>query len=250
MEKLKKVVLEMDLFKTDAPNLSVEGHGRGIPSLIGALSSIFTISVLAAYSVAQLASLGSFKQKTSETWLYHDKFTVDARNIRNRNKMAFLVNNFFDKDQVYFDTSKVQWYAIRVDTDNEELKTNRWIEQKIGVHACSEQDYAEFYPLADLDRELVLKYKQTGDWLCLDDLDDQGLPVNWDYSIIEGLHARQPQVFVLVYTACDPVVRTETNQNDANLCLVDDLEQDTLDAKLKEIHNYLPKAAAMQLLIN
>ena len=66
----------------------------------------------------------------------------------------------------------VEWYGAIFENDG----TKDSLTQKIGVHKCTEEDFAKFYRMSDKSKKMFDTYRN--ELFCLDNLDINGAPIN------------------------------------------------------------------------
>jgi hypothetical protein len=67
----------IDIFKTPAPTFTIKNYLNGVPSVPGAIASVFLVVVLSLYSIYQSLDLGEFVSIDDR---YEEPTTVTSEN--------------------------------------------------------------------------------------------------------------------------------------------------------------------------
>ena len=96
--------------------------------------------------------------------------------------------------EVKDDEKHVEWYGAIFENDG----TKETLMQKIGVHKCTNEDYAKFSPTADQSKKMFERYRN--ELYCLNNLDTKGRPIN--KKLFGSSDVMINRTFVLVFSPC------------------------------------------------
>ena len=114
------------------------------------------------------------------------------------------------------DPDFVEWDAHFYDTQQKKYTM-------INMHKCTEQDFAEFHPIVDYQKEQLESMKKKNSFFCLDKADQFGNRFNM--TIFGNFPSGIGRYLSIIYRPCVPKQRTEFNKNEK--CLIDDIKNQT-----------------------
>ena len=108
----------------------------------------------------------------------------------------------------------VEWFGAIFENDG----TVEILAQKIGVHQCTEKDFAKFNKIAAQSKKLFETYHN--EFFCINDLDVNGKKIN--KKLYGNSDVQENRTFNLVYRPCIPEQLTDENKDkEDELCLAD-----------------------------
>ena len=136
------VVRGLDYYAKDIPAFNISGE-RHVSTICGGIVTIVLVYTILAYSLLKGEHYLSRKiaaiRETVEPNAYKmtDTITFNEMNFR----IAFSVTGYLDKE-VKNDSRYVKWIVRHRGYNDGVL-----FETLLGIHRCTDDDYAEFYPI-------------------------------------------------------------------------------------------------------
>jgi hypothetical protein len=95
----------------------------------------------------------------------------------------------------------VDWHVLVVKKNTTEV-----VENEVGVHKCTQQDFDEFYPVKESQKNIIETLKARKAFFCMDKLDKLGNEYTKNvYGGVEAAHIN----YDIVFRPCIPEQLTE-----------------------------------------
>ena len=139
---MRKVFNNIDIFKQPLPSFNLKGQGS-VSTLVGGFCTMLLFSIVLLYSTIKFLQLKQMANPVVSSYIKESSFGSDEiLNMNERNfKVAFAVEGFRTKDLKY-DPRYVKWIFRLYGKKN-----GKEVEKILPHHWCTEEDYAEFYPI-------------------------------------------------------------------------------------------------------
>ena len=236
-----------DQFAATMKSFNFEGRQK-VHSSVGVLMTVLVKVILYSYGIKMFTKLIKKDNPNVYTELqpesYSDEMhTLDMGVVSNEEvysqnkkpfKFAFAMRGYLDHE-IKNKTNMVEW-EVHVYKGN---GSSEYTEFEVGVHACNDSDYKDFYTLSKKSKPRFDDFKEKGSFLCMNDYDVNGLKV--DKNLFGPDENTPHRRFELIFKPCKPTVMT-ADQDYNTTCLVRNKTRAAYDEKLKEIITYIGMA--------
>ena len=132
-----------DIFGKPLPGFNIKGRQQ-VNTMFGGASRLLLLMIVMLYAATKLIHLMSKANPNVSSYIREGSFTEeDILNLNQMNfKIAFAVEGFVTKDLKY-DPRYVKWIFRMYGKKNDEQ-----FERILNHHICTDEDYAEFSPIA------------------------------------------------------------------------------------------------------
>ena len=178
-----RVIRGMDSFSMEVPSFNIKGETR-VNTLCGGIVSCLILLMTLAFAAHNAVELFDAKNPTINKVTTPSYFSNEHKLVlKDANfKMAFTFYDRFGKKTLN-DSKYLQWF----------ITMGSWVDgvekfERIGFHDCTEEDYAEFFPVRTTDEDLVKNWKKKG-LSCFDKLpEDMYISGTFKTNSFKGLH--------------------------------------------------------------
>ena len=166
-----------DYFGQRVPGFNLKGD-YAIKTSIGSALSLISAVIVLIYAASKTSHIQSVTGQTISTYFTaEDTSRENKLNLNDRNfRIAFAFENF-DTGKLVDDPHYVRW-IFRITG----YKDNEWYHHILPYHKCTEEDYAEFYPIRSAQKATLESIQEDADrgFFCFDWNDEEPLEIFGD----------------------------------------------------------------------
>ena len=164
-----QVLQTFDAFGEPVPSFNVKGQNN-VTSRTGGVITLLISTAVFWYAAVKFLHLYNRHNPLLSTY-YQD---VEANEILNFSeqkefKIAFSIEDYYEPKKLKNSPEYVKW-LFRLMTK----KDGVWSDRELGTHICTDQDYAQFYPIQEHQTSFLEEIKRDPDrgFICLDEAED------------------------------------------------------------------------------